>query len=144
MSPANATPFASSSLRGLLDVGDAQGDRRRVRAGERLPDVRRVEQVEAHVLAELELRPHALTDLLEAERVAVERRRALEIRDGHRDEVDPLDESTDQPTLPSICSWISRFISTAYSSGSSFVIGSTNPETIIALASDSERPRLIR
>ena len=50
----------------------------------------------------------------------------------------------DQPTEPSIWSWISRFISTAYSSGSSFVIGSTKPETIIAVASASERPRDIR
>jgi hypothetical protein len=48
------------------------------------------------------------------------------------------------PTEPSIWSRISRFISTAYSSGSSLVIGSTKPETIIADASASERPRLIR
>jgi hypothetical protein len=45
------------------------------------------------------------------------------------------------PTEPSIWSWISRFISTAYSRGSSFVIGSTKPLTISALASPSERPR---
>ena len=45
---------------------------------------------------------------------------------------------------PSIWSWISRFISTAYSSGSSFVIGSTKPLTTIADASASERPRDIR
>ena len=50
----------------------------------------------------------------------------------------------DQPTEPSIWSWISRFISTAYSSGSSFVIGSTKPETINADASPSESPRDIR
>ena len=49
-----------------------------------------------------------------------------------------------QPTDPSICNWISRFISTAYSSGSSLVIGSMKPDTIIAEASSSERPRLIR
>ena len=48
------------------------------------------------------------------------------------------------PTDPSICSWISRFISTAYSSGSSLTIGSTKPETIMAEASASERPRLWR
>src|ERR671937_553720 len=48
------------------------------------------------------------------------------------------------PTDPSICSWISRFISTAYSSGSSFVIGSTKPLTISADASASESPRDIR
>ena len=49
-----------------------------------------------------------------------------------------------QPTEPSICSWIRRFISTAYSSGSSLVIGSTKPATIIAAASLSESPRLRR
>ncbi len=49
-----------------------------------------------------------------------------------------------QPTEPSICSWIRRFISTAYSSGSSLVIGSTKPATIIAEASASESPRLRR
>jgi hypothetical protein len=48
------------------------------------------------------------------------------------------------PTDPSIWSWISRFISTAYSSGSSFVIGSTKPDTISAEASGSESPRDIR
>ena len=48
------------------------------------------------------------------------------------------------PTDPSIWSWMSLFISTAYSSGSSLVIGSTKPETIMALASASERPRLLR
>ena len=52
--------------------------------------------------------------------------------------------TSSQPTEPSICSWISRFISTAYSSGSSLVIGSTKPVTIIAQASVSERPRDIR
>ena len=49
-----------------------------------------------------------------------------------------------QPTDPSICSWIRRFISTAYSSGSSLVIGSMKPETIMAEASASLSPRLIR
>src|SRR5207237_10396801 len=57
-------------------------------------------------------------------------------------EVDLLDFH--YPTEPSICSWIRRFISTAYSSGSSFVIGSTKPDTTIADASDSDRPRDIR
>ena len=72
----------------------------------------------------------------------VEGDRTFPILDWYADEVSPLD--SDHPTEPSIWSWISRFISTAYSSGSSFVIGSTKPETIIALASASERPRLIR
>src|SRR5437667_640298 len=48
------------------------------------------------------------------------------------------------PTEPSICSWIRRFISTAYSIGSSFTIGSMKPETIIAAASSLPMPRLIR
>jgi hypothetical protein len=37
-----------------------------------------------------------------------------------------------------------RFISTAYSIGSSFTIGSMKPFTIMAAASASDRPRLIR
>jgi hypothetical protein len=48
------------------------------------------------------------------------------------------------PTAPSICSSINRFSSSAYSIGSSFAIGSTNPRTIIAIASSSSSPRLIR
>ncbi len=48
------------------------------------------------------------------------------------------------PTDPSICSSISRFISTAYSIGSSFTSGSMKPVTIIEAASASVRPRLIR
>src|SRR5262249_43803000 len=49
-----------------------------------------------------------------------------------------------QPTAPSICSSISRFSSSAYSIGSSRAIGSTNPRTIVAMASSSVMPRLIR
>ena len=48
------------------------------------------------------------------------------------------------PTEPSIWSWISRFISTAYSIGSSFTIGSMKPDTIIAAASSFGMPRLVR
>jgi hypothetical protein len=48
------------------------------------------------------------------------------------------------PTAPSICSSISRFSSRAYSIGSSRAIGSTKPRTIIAIASSSSIPRLIR
>ena len=68
----------------------------------------------------------------QAERLAVELV-AIASRsvDGNGDEVD-APSTGDQPTEPSIWSWISRFISTAYSSGSSLVIGSTKPETIIA------------
>src|SRR5207248_340564 len=101
-----------------------------------------LQEVERRVLAELELRKAlALVDLREPERLCVPLGRALHIRDRNGNEVDALD---DQPTLPSICNWMRRFISTAYSSGSSFVIGSTKPETIIAAASASERPRDIR
>jgi hypothetical protein len=49
-----------------------------------------------------------------------------------------------QPMAPSIWSSMRRFSSTAYSMGSSRVIGSMNPFTIIAVASASVRPRLIR
>ena len=70
--------------------------------------------------------------------IALERRRALAREPGR------LRHRLRHPTEPSICSWISRFSSTAYSSGSSLVIGSTNPETIIAEASSSDSPRLIR
>src|SRR5699024_10073673 len=49
-----------------------------------------------------------------------------------------------QPTDPSICSSIRRLSSRAYSMGSSLAIGSTNPRTIIAMASSSASPRLMR
>jgi hypothetical protein len=49
-----------------------------------------------------------------------------------------------QPTAPSICSSISRFSSSAYSIGSSRAIGSTKPRTMVAAASSSVMPRLIR
>ncbi len=49
-----------------------------------------------------------------------------------------------QPTAPSICSSISRLSSSAYSIGSSRAIGSMKPRTIIAIASSSVSPRLIR
>ena len=49
-----------------------------------------------------------------------------------------------QPTDPSICNSIRRFISTAYSIGSSFTSGSMKPLTIMVDASVSDRPRLIR
>jgi hypothetical protein len=49
-----------------------------------------------------------------------------------------------QPTDPSICSSINRLHSTAYSMGSVLVTGSMKPFTIIPIACDSERPRLIK
>ena len=48
------------------------------------------------------------------------------------------------PTLPSIWSSISLFISTAYSIGNSLTRGSMKPVTIIDAASASVMPRLIR
>ena len=48
------------------------------------------------------------------------------------------------PTAPSICSSMSRFSSSAYSIGSSRATGSTNPRTIIAMASSSLSPRCCR
>ena len=49
-----------------------------------------------------------------------------------------------QPTAPSIWSSISRFNSSAYSIGSSRAMGSTNPRTIMAMASSSVIPRDMR
>src|SRR5690606_3004939 len=49
-----------------------------------------------------------------------------------------------QPTAPSICISIRRLSSRAYSMGSSRAMGSTKPRTIIAIASASSMPRLIR
>ena len=49
-----------------------------------------------------------------------------------------------QPTAPSICSSMRRLSSRAYSMGSSRAMGSTNPRTIIAMASVSVMPRDIR
>lgn len=54
------------------------------------------------------------------------------------------DQLAAYPTLPSISSSIRRFISTAYSRGSKRTIGSMKPFTIIALASSSGIPRLMR
>ena len=48
------------------------------------------------------------------------------------------------PTEPSICNWINRFSSTAYSIGSSLTSGSIKPLTIMVLASASVSPRLMR
>src|SRR5205085_8384613 len=109
-------------------VQHTERDVRAVRCRERGADRLHVQEVEADVLAQLVLGEAGVACLLEPQRLAVEPLRPLHVGDGHRDEVGPLD---DQPTDPSICSWIRRFISTAYSSGSSFVIGSTKPLTTI-------------
>ncbi len=53
-------------------------------------------------------------------------------------------QSGHQPTAPSICSSMSRFSSRAYSIGSSRAIGSTKPRTMVAAASSSVMPRLLR
>src|SRR5262245_31207429 len=132
----HALPLELRPPRG--DVVDPQRDVRAVRR-ELAADPRRVDQIEADV-AGLDLGPPVVPGrAVHAQRVPVERLRALHVLHQDRHEVGPLDRA--QPTDPSIWSWISRFISTAYSSGSSFVIGSTNPDTIIALASASESPR---
>src|SRR5438128_8588137 len=123
------------------DVGNAQRDVRSVRL--ELPaDLGRIDEVEAHAPG-LELGP-ALVEVraVNAQRLAVEALGPLHVLYRNGDEIRPFNR--DQPTEPSICSWIRRFISTAYSSGSSFVIGSTQPDTTIADASASERPRDIR
>ena len=141
ISPWNSIP-ASSSLRARGgDVGDAQRDVRSVRP-ELLAELRRIDEIEAHV-AGLELGP-ALVEVraVDAQRLAVEALGPLHVLHRNGNEVRPLHR--DQPTEPSIWSWIRRFISTAYSSGSSFVIGSTKPDTTIADASASDRPRDMR
>src|SRR5215210_5010477 len=121
----------------LYHIRHAQCDSRRVRRkplalGLRLPEAER------HV-ARVELIRAVLS---KAQGHAVELLGPVNILRGYRNEVDALD--FDQPTEPSIWSWIKRFISTAYSSGSSLVIGSTKPETIIAEASVSVSPRDMR
>jgi hypothetical protein len=124
------------------DVGHAQGDA--VPIGAELdPDLIWMEE-ENRDVAGLEFGKDRVRPRIraQAERLAVEPLCPFEVACRQRDEVRTLD--LDQPTEPSIWSWISRFISTAYSSGSSFVIGSTKPETIIADASASESPRDIR
>src|SRR5688572_9303828 len=79
-----------------LDVGDAERDRRGVRALERPTDVRRVDEVEGDVLAELVLGPALVPrDLRQTERLAVEPLRAPEIGDRDRDEIRPLDGDHD-------------------------------------------------
>ncbi len=67
----------------------------------------------------------------------------MQSRDRGRGFHGPL-ERAHQPTAPSIWSSISRFSSSAYSMGSSRAIGSTKPRTIVAAASSSVMPRLIR
>ena len=141
VSPSKATPFASSSARpaatsptlSAICAGWAEVD-----AGARgVPDAEAEladEDLEARRRVAVERQP---------ERVHVELLRASGVLRLECDEIDLLDLHR-YPTEPSICSWIRRFISTAYSSGSSFVIGSTKPLTIIADASVSESPRDIR
>src|SRR5436190_23678346 len=87
----------------LLYVGDAKSDAPGglVRLELTLPG-RGIDEVEADVLAQLELREALRPDLFQAERVAVELRRPFHVLNRYRHEVGPLD---DQPTEPSICSW---------------------------------------
>ena len=69
--------------------------------------------------------------------------RVVRIRDGNGD-FSIVRCHGNQPTDPSICSSTKRFSSSAYSIGSSRLIGSTKPRTIMPMASFSSRPRLIR
>src|SRR5262249_22492404 len=126
------------------DVTDAQRDDARRQRCELV-----VVRVRSHHgkrdVARLELEPILVRRVRvqrKAEQLPIEVLRLADVFDGHADGVHPLD--VDQPTDPSICSWMSLFISTAYSSGSSFVIGSTKPETISADASASDSPRDIK
>src|SRR4029453_18021138 len=120
-------------------VMNPESDVRDVRL-ELLSEAGRIDQVERDV-ARFELGPAFLEiRRVDTQRLAVERLRPLHVLPRHRHEVGPFNH----PTEPSIWSWISRFISTAYSSGSSFVIGSTKPETTTADAPASDRPRDIR
>ena len=138
-----STPASSSAAFAAGNIRDAQAERARWDRRELLPVCLGSHDRERQI-AGLVFDP--VVELAragrQAEHAPVEVLRLLDVGHGHPDVVDALD--VDQPTEPSICSWISRFISTAYSSGSSLVIGSTKPETIIAEASVSESPRDIR
>src|SRR5215813_10311603 len=78
-----------------------------------------------------------------AEVVRIEGLKRMQPRDGAGGFDGPC-ERAHQPTAPSICSSMSRFSSSAYSIGSSRAIGSTKPRTMVAIASSSVMPRLIR
>ena len=69
--------------------------------------------------------------------------KAMPGRRGHRVHV-LQNVGAHYPIAPSISSLMRLFISTAYSSGSSFDTGSAKPFTIMVRASSSEIPRLIR
>src|SRR2546423_3006606 len=123
------------------DIAHAERDVVRIR-GEGQPDLGRIPHAQRHLTGGA-LEPDARLVLeREFQSLEVETPRPGQILGAVGEEVDLLD--LHYPTEPSICSWISRFISTAYSSGSSLVIGSTNPDTISAEASVSESPRDIR
>ena len=137
VSPLNCTPAPSSAARASTTLGT----RNAIPAGfgaNLSPSASRLPEAKRHV-AGVEL---VRAVLGEAQRHAVKILRSVKVLRWNGDEVDALD--FDQPTEPSIWSWIRRFISTAYSSGSSLVIGSTKPETIIAEASVSVSPRDMR
>ena len=124
------------------DVADIEREMRRVRR-ELDACARRIPDAEADLAGEDLEAGRCVAVERQAERVHVEPLGGCGVLRLNCDEIDLLDLHR-YPTEPSICSWIRRFISTAYSSGSSFVIGSTKPLTIIADASDSESPRDIR
>ena len=141
VSPENSIPASSSCARAAA----TSGTRSAMCAPCGLnssPNCVGIDEIEADATG-LELGP-ALVEVraVDAQRLAVEPLGPLHVLNRNGDEIRPL--HVDHPTEPSICSWIRRFISTAYSSGSSFVIGSTKPDTTIADASASESPRDMR
>src|SRR6266536_5107106 len=86
--PLELDPFALELGAYFLDVRHAQCDVGAVRLRELPPEVLQVDQVQADVLTELELRPAvAAGKLLQPERPFVEPGRALEIRHRHGHEV---------------------------------------------------------
>ncbi len=140
--PSNSTPVRFELAPGFGDVRHADRDPH-VCGTNSLPTLVRLQRPSVtFVVSNSGKASLGRRRLVQPEQLPVEPPSPGRIARGDGDEVDPLD--FDQPTDPSIWSWISRFSSTAYSSGSSFVIGSTKPETIIAAASASESPRLIR
>src|SRR6478736_9026676 len=89
--------LALELLARLVHVGDAQREARVVRRAERTTDRLQLQQIEKAVVAELELGEAAVARLRETQRVAVPGGRALHVGDGHRPEVDVLDDQAVSP-----------------------------------------------
>ena len=137
VSPWNSTPFASSSARAaatsstwsarcaVVCGANSSAERRRLVDPE--ARARRPRTPPARLVGPRARACRRRTPATASSRSTARRRSRLPVITGA--------SSRAQPTEPSICSWIRRFISTAYSSGSSFVIGSTKPD-------DDHRARL--